>query len=711
MTDVMLPNGNVVPNVAEGATQREVIDRAIREGLASPEDFNTPQQEQQRRTPESASRQGQEVLSQLGIPVVQSETAQRFGNFLRENMEIPVGITGSLAGGVVGLAVGGPIGGIVGAVAGGAAGSAGGSLLSDELAGEDLDYARAVQEALISAGFDVALLGAGKIAKPLITPVAARMQRALGFSPKETAESILSSIARSGGESGTRESLAASQQILQRGTREGTTATLTQFQTRQATPLQSFGQTLGDLGLLSSPISQANAYAINKIVQQNINDLIQRAHGELDPRSLGSDVFSVVDAGRKALQYTYGQGLEEVMQNVGRRNIPFRPVLNQMRGFLQSNSSRVTRRVTETVNGRQVTRIVNDTTSDLDNTTREFIEGLISEFKDIDSMSGQALINFEKKLMQEINKFSEMGGPSYNSVAARTLSNFSREVRDSITTSLNRVDSRAATRYRELNRAYSSSIGTILPPMTEGVIKKANQSDFDILGRLLVNEQNTSKISAFMRSIDESFRQIDNLSARQQDALGLTFATAADAKIGIRASFMKNQLPDISSQDFDIRAYRNLARQLNTPGETARLRAILGPDYPTYRQLINLMEEASETPGSNIGQLVLRSREYQAAETGIGQLSTIVQAGGAGVVAGAGTMGMGVAGTFLLAPVVLAKISHSPRLTNRLLAFGRQRFNNNDVMALAAANLVADVMKEMTVEEQAEMRNMLSGVE
>lgn len=98
------------------------------------------------------------------------------GEFLSKNMEIPLGISGSLAGAGAGFLLAGPPGAVVGGVLGGAGGSAAGSITSDYLEGVPLDYAEAAEQALISAGIDVVTIGMGSKIKPfLLSAKAAKM--------------------------------------------------------------------------------------------------------------------------------------------------------------------------------------------------------------------------------------------------------------------------------------------------------------------------------------------------------------------------------------------------------------------------------------------------------------------------------------------------------------------------------------------------------
>ena len=161
MTDtynnIELPNGRVVEleDIPSSLKQAELQDLLIRNGLATFEEFE--------------------------VPVAPEELS-----WLEKNMELPVGLGGAVTGAAMGAPLG-PVGMFVGGVIGGALGSGGGSLISDELSGQELDFAEAGEEALISAGFDIATLGLGKILKPAYFATKA----AMGYTTKEVAEDVV----------------------------------------------------------------------------------------------------------------------------------------------------------------------------------------------------------------------------------------------------------------------------------------------------------------------------------------------------------------------------------------------------------------------------------------------------------------------------------------------------------------------------------------
>ena len=106
-----------------------------------------------------------------------------------QNLDLPAGIATSIAGAKMGAPFG-PAGIVLGGIAGGAIGTFGGSLLSDVVSEDELDFAKATEEALFSAGFDIATLGIGKYAKPGYFAA----KEALGFTPKEVAADIIRTI-------------------------------------------------------------------------------------------------------------------------------------------------------------------------------------------------------------------------------------------------------------------------------------------------------------------------------------------------------------------------------------------------------------------------------------------------------------------------------------------------------------------------------------
>ena len=140
-----------------------------------------------------------------------------------------------------------------------------GSTGSDYLTEEDIDHAKAVEKALESAGFDMAFGVGGQVVKGAFV----MGRKALGFTPKETADDIIRE-AREGLETGSRESLQATQRLLQE---KG--AGLSVSQTGQANPLQIFMEKIGASGILSEQASLAKIQRVNEAAREHLTDLIE----------------------------------------------------------------------------------------------------------------------------------------------------------------------------------------------------------------------------------------------------------------------------------------------------------------------------------------------------------------------------------------------------------------------------------------------------
>ena len=140
----------------------------------------------------------------------------------------------------------------------------------------------------------------------------------------------------------------------------------------------------------------------------------------------------------------------------------------------------------------------------------------------------------------------------------------------------------------------------LLKKINKNVILRAEGADYDALGNLLVRQTNVSKIQAMLSSIDEAYRQLGRAGAKKGD---IPYNTAKDAKKAIRAGFIKNLLPDVGEAGFDIKTYKNLAKEFSKPNNDKRLKVIMGEDYGRVKQLFNLFAEASESPTGNLGTI------------------------------------------------------------------------------------------------------------
>jgi len=643
-----LPSGLVVTiagGVPEGVGKQELKDVLIRNGMATVEDFKTPE------TPETP-----EEL-----------------NWLQKNMELPVGLAGAATGAALGIPFG-PVGIAAGAIIGGAFGSGGGSLISNELAGEELDYAEAVEEALISAGFDIVTMGLGRIFKPAYFAAKAK----LGFTPQEVAEEavkIAEKIAASAPKAGSKESLQASQKILQEATEP---ASLTISQTGEATGLQIFKEKIGELGILSSAGASQNAQRVNAATADALQEVLDSSSSSVGATSeeMGQALLSVLTAGKSAASDVYGKGLDEIRKSLSGEAVSTNIIRTKLNRFLKAGNRK--------------------TFSMYSAPTLKYIDDLLKGPLATERLTARTLLDLDKKITQDIKAFGDINSDVYSDAAARELGSMVSVLKSSFINTLKTVDKNVAKDYQLLKTSYSEGMKTLLPKINRSFVENATDEKFRMLGSLVTKGTSTDNVRALLKSIDESFAQTKKAGG---ESAGV-FKTAEDAKLAIKSGYLRTLLPTIQDENFDIAkgAYSRLADEFNKPDKNEMLKLVTGADYGRVKQLFNLMSEASKRPDGNIGSLVLRGKEFQT-------LSTLGQGFGGGAVATTGIAGLVSSAAILLGPVFLERASRNPKAVSKLLAFEKTNFKNDTAKEKAVALIIAEVMDGLTTEEQAELRN------
>jgi hypothetical protein len=681
--ELRLPGGRVitVKEIPEGMTQTRLKEILLRNNLATDEDFIAPPPPAP--TPDPRRR----GVGATGEPFA-------MGEFLKENVDIPAGIAGAVAGAKLAAPTLNPW--LIGAsaVAGGAAGTFGGSLASDALTGEDLQYQEAVEKALISAGLDVATLGAVRLIKGSYT----LGKKALGHTPDETAKMILKQ-AREGMEAGTPESLQASQRLLQE---KG--ATLSRSQTGQASALETFSEKIGQAGLLSESTYLSKVVETDRAVQETLNEIIERVpmRGGASPREMGEAMYDTINAGRLALSDSYGDGLTEIQKALKDKVVNVAPIKKKLSAYLKAN--KITSAGVEDVipsgspfAGKQATqRKVTKTEYSLDPATSNFIKDKMSGILKLPNMKASDVLELDRMLSAEVRKFGDVNSSMYNSTAQKELNEVIDILKDSYIATLKQADTGAASQYAQLKTGYKKARDNLLPQITTNVIKRADNNDYDSLGKMLTTQTNASKVNAFMKSIDEAYKQIGKRDALPVE---IPYGSAEEAKQIIKQGYLKRIFPEASSPDFKIQDYASFAEKFNKPANADMLKVITGKDYPRVKQLMNVMSEASFKPDGNLGTLFLRSKEY----SGAGKVMQVALPTMSGAAGGFLTAGAGLAAV-LATPVFLAKASFNPKVVNKMLAFDKMKFKSPSAMEKAAAVIVDDLVRGMNEYEAAQFR-------
>lgn len=654
---VVLPNGQEIPGVPVGTPASVVQDIAIKNGLATLEDFNI------KPSPEP-----------VPVPDEDSPWYEDVGNFFQQNMDIPVGMSTALAGAKLGAPLG-PVGMTVLGITGGAAGTFAGSLLSDELTEEELDFNKAIEDSLWSIGFDVATLGLGRPIKGAW--IASR--KALGFSPKEIAEELVATSPKVA-EAGTIESLQQTQKLLEK---QG--SSLTRFQTGNASAVEVLAENLGEVGLVSGKEFAENLNRVNGAAQKTLDDIFNTVdlRTGASPQELGEGVLDIINAGRQATQQVYVNGLESIRQKIPNRRVNTAGISKKLNSFLKSKDVRTYQDGQE-----KISRL-------LDNDTIKFVNDQLSGVLELENMTARSLIDVDKSITQQLRKFGDKNSTLYNATADAELAEVQNILKESFINTLKQADPQAAKEYQALKEGYKTASAALLPNINKNTIENASAGNYDALGNMLTKQQNTSKISHMYRSIDEAYSQLSKIKGLPSD---IPYQTAKEAKQAIRQSFIKNLIPDTGTAEFSIKNYEGLASKFSTPAGRKRLQVIMGEDYGRVKQLFNLFSEASKRPESTAGTLFLRGKEF-------GAVGTLLGAGGFAV--GGAPGALGTAAAVLAAPVFLARMSSNPKAVNRLLAMSKTNFRSEQLKEKALTLVISDVIDALSEEEQASLRNDL----
>lgn len=602
--------------------------------------------------------------------------------WLQKNLDVPAGMAGGLAGAGLGMVLGGPPGAVVGGIAGGALGTAGGTVVSETQfkEAEDIDaYSKAVENALWSMGFDLATLGIASKVKPMYYAA----KHKLGLSAEQTAKEIVEGAYGAG----SRESLQASQAILNQGG-----ATLLPSQVRSS-GLENFKERIASVGLISRQTMEDNSRAVNEVVQDELTTLINRnAPGmDADPYVMGEAFYSLIKAGEDAVQQSYLKGLDEIKTNLGvglGQRVDAATILDPITKYLKNKKG--------------------EAVDELSPESIDFLNQQLSRLRDLPegTFPVSELITLDKSFTQRVTAKFGPEGAERNAVVQAELADVATQMREAIYDAMVRVSPDAAESYKVLKSSYGEGINALYPRINKGFIRAANQGSYLGLGSLAAKATNLNQLQALRGSLQTAFKE-----ASKDSTDALPFGSASEIDELFKRGFLSSRLSSVFNEKFLITDLKSLANKLDIPAENAKFKYILGKDYGRFRQMMNIVLEASESASGDFGILMLRSAEAGGVRGIAGQLASAATAGGAaaaGFVSPAPVLAAGAAALFI--PQVFAKISTNPAYINRLIALTGKKSQGVEATSVAAQLLVSDVFYSMTDEEKNEMMRYLSEV-
>ena len=645
--------------------------------------YREKQQEEEETSTLSAFQQRLQQHRALNPTLGEPETEEPVGpTWLQKNLDLPAGVAGGLAGAGAGFMVGGPPGAVVGGIAGGALGTGAGTLVSETQfkGAEDIDaYSKAVENALWSMGFDIATLGIASKVKPVYYAT----KHKLGFSAEQTAKEIVEGAYGAG----SRESLQASQAILNEGG-----ATLLPSQVR-GKGLDDFRERVASAGLISRQTMEDNLRAVNDVVQSELTTLINKnAPGmEADPYAMGEAFHTLIRAGEDAVQQTYVKGLDEIKGQLGTaigQRVNASEILAPLNKYIRNKK------------GEAVDELTPESIS--------FINEQLLRLKNLPAgtFPVNELITLDKSFTQRVTAKFGPEGAERNAVVQAELSNVASEMRNAIYNAMKTANPDAAEAYKALKGSYGEGINALFPKINKTFIRSANQGSYLGLGNLAAKATNLNQIEALRGSLKKAY-----LEASKDSKVALPFESVAEVDELFKRGFLSSRISSVFNEKFLITDLKSLANKMEIPAESKKYKYILGKDYPRFKQAMNIVLEASDSASGDFGVLMLRSAEAGGIRGIAGQLASAATAGGAaaaGFVSAAPVLAGGAAALFI--PHVFSKIVTNPSYVNRLIALNGKNVGGVEAASVAAQLLVADVFYSMADEEKNEMISYLSEV-
>jgi hypothetical protein len=599
--------------------------------------------------------------------------------YVKENQSLPGGIGGTITGAILGFLSPIPGGTIIGGILGGGIGSGAGSISSDITMDRDVDIAKALTEAGISIGADLAFLGLGKIAKPGYAVIKAMMKKG------DTAEDIVKKLADGTlkPDGSVTKEIAESQELA-----ESVGASLTPVQLGGASSnWETAKELLGRTGILSRGVFEDNLIKITDLVKKRQNELLKNTGGILPNSVIGEGMMDATFSGAKALSRTYGEGLDPIKKSLASQFMD----VKSFKSYLTKYSTRK-----EFADELGVTMLNDDTV--------KVINKLTDSMGDTTQASASYLISIEKRLTNAISELGDFGSKNYNPNAIRELEQLRNKVQANVRMRMVKLKGGKQIKadYKKLQQTYGDARNILFPAINKNFVTAAKRETWEAVGAMLAHPNKTESVTALLKSIDQAYIEMGKKGSRDSDLLkGLSFKTAAEAKAVVKRSYIEKILPNSNEVEMTTegiqkfaQGFKKVANNLKNDvnfRETAK--KILGNDYNNFRKTVNLMERAAKKPEGGLATLFLRSKEYQSGRNVAGALMLGTKA----------VSGLIEASTVALGPRRLAKTATDPNHIRKLIKIDQGWEKNpkhtGKLITVLLDDIADDVYEEVGGEE------------
>lgn len=618
-------------------------------------------------------------ISRQGMQIINQGRAARGG--LSEALDVVGSVVGGVASGAVGGLVAGPVGAIVGGVTGGALGAGAGSVLEDIRDDREIDAVRAAKESAISAGTDLATFGAFRIVKPIASRIGTSALKMLkGGAQSAPQPNRIMDLSK------------ATTESLQQTARMG--VELSAFQAGQAGARiprwRLLFEDLGEIGLFSKGVSEARKQRNFELIRERMLSLAGdvATDDRLTNNELGKQVYDVITAGKSAMEETYGKGLQALIDETKNKVISTKNIKTSLEDLLTE-----TRKPGDPL----IPQIKN------------FLTKKINDVAQIpDSMNARQLLDFRTLLNRELDDLIiDPKTLQPDRGMQRQAAQINKKIRQGIERTFGEFGPKARQQATKLNTDYAKALKGIMPPkISRAIITTGAEQNYKDIGQLLsklTDDVDSESVSKFIKSIDESFRQINKSSIQGP------VKSAADVKKAIKSGFLYRQFGDISSLQ-SIESFKPLISDFSNADKVKYMKSVLGESYKPYKAYVNAIFEATQENERGFLSLGLKSRELRAATLPFQVLGGgISLAGGTDLDFQAGATEISTAGAIFLAPIVMAKIATNPRAVNRLIGLHKQaNLQGKELGAAAITSSAIKIINELSDSDKQEIADELS---
>lgn len=624
------------------------------------------------------------ILSDYTVSTIPQEAPEATpqGRFDWWELGSEMGLT--VAGGLAGqrLAQGAPAPIQFGATTlGAAAGTALHFLGQDFRENEQLDYERAVKEALVSAGLDVATLGAQRL---LPDRAWLKMMNKMGIDPTKTASNIIADI-------GSSESVEQAQAFLaSKGL--GLLPSQTKVQNAWFSRLK---EKVGRLGFTSRGSFEDYAEAVNGAVREEFDSLFNLTDNV--SVSTVADNFDVVyRTAQSALSQQYSTSLDNLILRAPPSHTNPNPLRSKLSEILQRNN----------ISGLRADGTLDVFDSELQEETKAFLNKNFAKLMEDDN----PFIGFDAKSIIQLEKQATAAQKAaldgQKTTAANEIKAISYELKEAYATMLERIDPKLANDYKGIKDRYRKGMEDMFPELSGDKIKKAldNGTLYPIARSLIKsNTMSPRQTKELMGGITRTYARLRYTNPNGYKQIlrdqGLP-ESPQEFKRQLRQSFLVENFGDMLTGDNRFTAGNvSKIKNLFRGDSDKRVRALFGDQYKDLKRMMGIIDVVSRDARGNIADLASLSKQYEAA----GNIFTVLTSAIGGTAAySANPQVVALSAAILLTPHYLAKSVMKPEVGNNLLKLSKTKFNDfkqrADIVNLAASEFVQDLTEPEILE-------------